>query len=146
MMRVCRALLMTALCAPWLAAPAAASPLEPQACASLKTEHDGLASAGAQSDMNRGPEWAKTNLTPDRLEKVERLIALKEQLTFRCGLALTAKPALKEPPPEAKEKGAKQAAKPGDDVISGLGLSSIPPPKRKDATAASRQKSKAASQ
>ena len=89
-MRVCRALLMTALCAPWLAASAVAGPLEPQACASLKNEHDGLASAGAQSDMNRGPEWAKTNLAPDRLEKVERLIALKEQLTFRCGMALTA--------------------------------------------------------
>jgi hypothetical protein len=150
-MRVCRALFMTALCAPWITAGAVASPLEPQACATLKTEHDSLVAAGAQSDMDRGPDWAKQNLTPERMGKIERLIAVKEQLSFRCGIQLTARPALKQPPPEVKDKdkpGGKQA-QPGDDLIDALGLSSIPPPKKKNAAAAppaAKKKKRAASE
>ena len=107
-----------------LAAPAAlAAPLDPEACAALKTEHRDLVAAGAKSDMTRGPEWAKANLAPERLGKIERLIAVEEQLSFRCGEQLTARPQIKEPP------------KP--DPAAGV-ASPIPPPKRKDPTAAAR--------
>lgn len=153
-MRVCRALLVTLIGAPWfaaigLAATATASPLEPQACATLKTEHEKLVASGAQSDMDRGPDWAKTNLKPEKLQQVERLIALKEQLSFRCGVMLTARPNVKELPPEPKEgapkeNGAKQTANPGDDLIDALGLSPIPAPKKKNAAAPPAAKKKRA--
>lgn len=164
-MQVCRALLMTLMGAPlltatWLAAvlfaeTASAGPLEPQACATLKSEHQDLVAAGAQSDMDRGPDWAKANLTPDRLQRVERLIALKEQLSFRCGVMLTARPNVKEPPPEpkegaSKESAAKETANPGDDLIDALGLSptpaaKIPAPKKKsDASPAATKKKRPA--
>lgn len=103
------------------AAPALAAPLGPEACATLKTEYDGLVASGAKSDMDRGPEWAKANLAPDRLGKIERLMTVGEQLSFRCGDQVTARPALKELPKPERGKGTP---------------SNIPLPKRKDADAA----------
>ncbi len=41
---------------------------------------------GTRDDMERGPEWAKANLPPDRLENILRLIEVEEQLEFRCGV------------------------------------------------------------
>lgn len=125
--------------------PALAAPLEPEACATLKAEHRGLVADGAKSDMDRGPEWAKSNLTPDRLGKIERLIAVEEQLSFRCGEGLTARPAIRELPKTEGGDPAKAAAgeSPGAAVSAtreaGRGTpSNIPPPKRKDAAKAAK--------
>ncbi len=126
-----------------LAAPQAFSaPLDPPACAALKTEYDSLVAAGAKADMDRGPEWAKTNLAPDRLGKIERLIAVEEQLSFRCGEQLTARPAIKELPKPPQAAGAdpdQAAAKAGGETLQGGTPSNIPPPKRKNKSAASKQ-------
>lgn len=117
---------------PWLilalllASPAAwATPLDPEACKSLKAEHEGLVADGAKSDMAKGVAWAEKNLKPERLAKISRLIAVEENLSFRCGQMVTAAPAMKELPK--------------DDVAgsaSGKRLSRIPlPVKKKVATA-----------
>jgi hypothetical protein len=131
-MRIDRTL--TLLCAALCLAPApavVAAPLDAQACATLKSEYDGLVAAGAKSDMDRGPEWAKANLPPERLGKIERLITVGEQLSFRCGEQVTARPVIKELP---KPEGAKAA-----EGGAGKGApSNIPLPKRKDADAARR--------
>lgn len=107
---------------------ALAAPLDPEACTALKTEHTSLVAAGAKSDMSRGPEWAKANLAPDRLEKIKRLITIQEQLSFRCGEQLTARPQIKEPPKPA-------------GVANG-----IPLPIRKDVKAALAAKNRQAGQ
>lgn len=145
-MRIGRTCLLAA--AFLLAPPAAnAAPLDAPACTALKTEYDGLVSGGAKADMERGATWAKTNLAPDKLQKIERLIALQEQLSFRCGEFLTARPLLKEPPKPPQEAGAdgkenkdgkKDTAKAAADSLDGATPSNIPPPKRKnkDASAA----------
>jgi hypothetical protein len=141
-MRIERALPLATLLL-GIATSAVAAPLDPQACAALKTEYDGLVSAGVKSDMDRGPDWAKTNnLAPDRLGKIERLMALQEQLSFRCGEQLTARPNLKEPPkPPQPEKTAKDgknaaaAAPTGDLLDSLMAPSNIPPPKKKSKNA-----------
>lgn len=139
-MRICRVFL-AALFMPAVASAVAANPLDPRVCEPLRTEHEALVAAGAQADMDRGPEWAKANLAAERLQKIERLLALKEQLTFRCGLQLTARPAVKEPPPPPPaEKTAKAAAQPADDVFSALGLSDVPAPKKKEAAKAKKKK------
>jgi hypothetical protein len=132
-MRIQRPYLLAALLLA-LASPANAAPLDPQACAALKTEYDGLVTAGTKSDKDRGPEWAKANLSPDRLGKIERLIAVEEQLSFRCGEQMTARPNLKEPPkPPQPDKPANKTAagQSTGDVPDGSTPSNIPPPKKK---------------
>jgi hypothetical protein len=109
------------------ASQAGASPLEPDACATLNGERDGLIAAGTKADMARGPEWAKANLAAGQLQKIERLIAIEEQLSFRCGQPVTASPQMKEPP---KPPPAKAAAAPGNDVFGNMGFE-VPPPKKK---------------
>lgn len=111
--------LLPALLLPFLWQPSAAAPLDAEACATLRKEYEALVAAGAKADMSRGADWAKTNLPSKRLERIERLINAEEQLSFRCGEQLTARPQISEPPP-AKA------------VTSGFPL-----PKRKDARAAS---------
>ncbi|HEX2842402.1 hypothetical protein [Hyphomicrobium sp.] len=140
-MRITRIFLLLAPAV--LAAPqAVAAPLDPPACTALKTEYDGLIAAGAKADMDRGPEWAKTNLAPDRLGKIERLIAIEEQLSFRCGEQLTARPAIKELPKPPQTAGAdpdQPTAKLNGNATGGGTPSNIPPPKRKNKSAASKQ-------
>lgn len=144
-MPIDRALLLAAFALVLTAPVAVAAPLDPQACTGLRTEHDGLVAGGAKSDMGRGPAWAKANLAPDRLQKIERLIAVEEQLSFRCGYRLTARPAIKEPPkPPEDGKARKEAATPSGDLLGALGLSSIPPPKKKNTDAAKAAKKKRA--
>ncbi len=125
-MSVRRTALIAALLLP--AASAGAGPLEPQACATLNTEREGLIAAGTKADMARGPEWAKGNLPPDRLQSIERLIAIEEQLSFRCDQPVTASPRIKEPP---KPPAAKAVAAPAnDDLFGALGFD-VPPHKKK---------------
>ncbi len=78
---------------------AGAAPLDQAACDTLKSERSALVAAGLEVDRNRGPEWAKANLAPDRLKLIERMIAVDEQLSFRCGEPVTARPTLKAPKP-----------------------------------------------
>ena len=69
-----------------LHAPAThAAQLDKDSCAKLKTEQGQLEQGGTRGSMVRGPEWAKSNLAPDRLEVIRRLIEVDEQLLFRCG-------------------------------------------------------------
>lgn len=112
--------------------PGYAAPLEPEACSVLKTEFQGLVTDGTKADMERGPEWAKANLAPEKLSKIERLIAVEELLSFRCGEPVTARPLMKELP---KPQGGAAVASNG-----GRGtMSRIPLPKRKDAAKAARK-------
>jgi hypothetical protein len=61
-----------------------AAPLDEQACAQLKDEQAQLVKAGTKADLDRGADWAKTNLPPDRLRQIERYITVEEQILFRC--------------------------------------------------------------
>ncbi|MGE0024844.1 MAG: hypothetical protein AB7S70_14565 [Hyphomicrobium sp.] len=122
-----------------LVPPAAATPLAPEACAALKTEYAGLVAGGAKADMDRGPDWAKSNLAPERLGKIERLIAVEEQLSFRCDNQMTARPVLKEQPKLDPDKPDKPDAKDTKTVtLEKRTPSNIPPPKRKDMAAAAK--------
>jgi len=58
--------------------------LDKAACAAIASEIESIASTGLREDMERGPEWARANMPPERLEKVRRLLELGDQLEFRC--------------------------------------------------------------
>lgn len=63
---------------------AGAERLDKEACDGLRGEQSRLVAAGARRDMDRGPDWAKTNLAPDRLSNIRNLMGVEEQLIFRC--------------------------------------------------------------
>jgi hypothetical protein len=97
--------LLTALL---LQAPATrAAPLDKDGCANLKAEQGQLELAGARGNMAKGPQWAKTNLEPDKLEQIRRLLEVDEQLLFRCqGRPLVQLPKEPtDPDPAAREPG-----------------------------------------
>jgi hypothetical protein len=69
-----------------LQAPATrAAQLDKDSCSKLKTEQGQLEQGGTRGSMGKGPDWAKANLAPEKLEQIRRLIELDEQLLFRCG-------------------------------------------------------------
>jgi hypothetical protein len=95
-----------------LSGSALAAKLDPVACDALKAERARVATDALKSDMMKGPEWAKANLSAERLKEIEQLIGLEEGIAFRC-------PVPKPPPAAASvakagEDGKKQAAKTSD--------------------------------
>lgn len=85
-----RCLAAIAVCAAWLGAgplPALAASLTKEDCDKLHAEQAELTAAGVRAQFDRGAEWGKANLPPDKLQLVQRFIGIEEQLSFRCGLA-----------------------------------------------------------
>lgn len=62
----------------------AADPLDEPACTNLRKEQTKLLADGLQTDMQRGPEWAKANLPQAKLDQIKHLMDVEEQLAFRC--------------------------------------------------------------
>ncbi len=63
---------------------AGAEPLDAETCGKLNGERVQLEFAGAGTNMAKGPEWAKANLSADAVKQVMRLIDVEAQLLFRC--------------------------------------------------------------
>lgn len=97
------------------ALPARSASLDADSCNRLKTEQDALEKGGVRASMAKGPEWAKANLAPDKLEEIRRTIELDEQLLFRCaGKPLVVLPPEADPaasPPEPIEGGKDEGKK-----------------------------------
>jgi hypothetical protein len=93
--------------------PAARSaPLGKDGCAQLKVEQGELEKAGTRGSMGRGPQWAKTNLAPEKLDQIRRLLEVDEELLFRChGKPLVNLPKDPDPDPAAREPDAKNSPK-----------------------------------
>lgn len=70
--------------APCMAPFALAETLPKERCAELAAEHSLLEGGGAGANIQRGPDWAKANLTPEQIGYVRRLIEVREDLLFRC--------------------------------------------------------------
>ena len=86
----------TALALALPASAALAEMLDEPACKRLRNEQDALTKEGVRDDLMRGAEWAKANLKPERLKKIETLLEVQESLNFRC-------PPPPIPPPTKKE-------------------------------------------
>jgi hypothetical protein len=112
-----------------LQAPAArAAQLDKDSCAKLKTEQAQLEQGGTRVNLGKGPEWAKINLAPEKLEQIRRLIELDEQLLFRCGgRPLVVIP--HDPDPAAREVESKDGAAKGPPAKA----AKTPPAEKKQA-------------
>jgi hypothetical protein len=58
--------------------------LDTETCNQMRLEHLKYVETGAADQMQRGPEWAKTNLSADKLRDMELFIQLDEQIKFGC--------------------------------------------------------------
>ena len=76
---------MVAVAVCGLAPAAFATKLDNAACAALTDERNAITATGVKADMERGPEWAKANMPPERLQSALRLLEVEDQLEFRCG-------------------------------------------------------------
>lgn len=103
-----------------VALPAYAAPIGKKACKTLKKDYERLLETGLQRDMDRGPQWAKNNLPPERIESIKYLIEMEEKLSFRCGHLVTAKPSMKK-----KEKPTNKGASASKDTATGTKASKI---------------------
>ena len=124
------AVILTGSSAAW------AEALDKHACNVLKVELAGLLAVGVKDDMERGPKWAKANLTKEKLTNIRRLIEVEEQLEFRCGLnrarVAAVAPAEAPPPadiPESPERNPSKAitGKKADSVSSSITKSAKSP-------------------
>jgi hypothetical protein len=82
--RTLRSVLAAALAAA-LPGAASAGKLDKAACANLVGELATITASGARGDLERGPAWATANLAPDRLQSIQRMLEIDDQLEFRCG-------------------------------------------------------------
>jgi hypothetical protein len=106
-------LLLIALAAGAALTQARASPLDADTCNKMMVEQGALETAGVEQDLAKGPEWAKTNLSAERIAQVRRFIELEELILFRCRsksrVVLRPDPEEQEAKErEAKEKEAKE--------------------------------------
>lgn len=69
-----------------VAAPlrATSAKLDEDTCNQLRLEQMAFKQSGVVADYERGAEWARTNLTAERMREIERYIALDEQVKFGC--------------------------------------------------------------
>jgi hypothetical protein len=58
--------------------------LDAETCNQLRLEHMKYVASGAAADVQHGPEWAKANLSQDKLRDIELFIQLEEQINFGC--------------------------------------------------------------
>ena len=63
---------------------ATAARIDAETCTQLRLEQIKFKQSGVLDDMKNGPEWAKSNLSPERLREVELYIQLDEQVKFGC--------------------------------------------------------------
>lgn len=109
-----------------------ADPLASEECDALVAEHETLAQTKIAADIRRGPEWAEKNLGQLRLQQVERLIEIEEQVAFRCrttplktAVVIPELRAKKARPPEGSADGN------GKQIKSALRASKVPLPVRR---------------
>lgn len=58
--------------------------IDAETCAQLRLEETKFRQSGILNDISKGAEWAKANLTPERLRDVEHYLTLGEQVEFGC--------------------------------------------------------------
>ncbi len=121
-----------------LSPTANAAPLDAGSCEVARVEQGQLDTDGVRADVERGADWGRSNLAPERLRLVARWIELEEQILFRCPRP--------KPPPESAATAAldSQTAPPGtetaDKANAGEAAAGGKPKTKKNATKKSGKK------
>ncbi len=78
------AIAMLGLAATFAAPILRAEPLDKESCAKLEAERSKLLDREMQAALERGPDWVKDNLSPEKIERVRQFLGIEEQIVFRC--------------------------------------------------------------
>jgi hypothetical protein len=121
-----------------LAAPGVqAAALDADSCAKLKTQQEQMEKAGLKDIVARGPEWAKANLPPEKINDIKRWIEVDEQLLFRCPgrhlVNLPLEPDPPPPPPPAADDKKPDSDKAAAPAATPPAPAAVPPPAEKKA-------------
>ena len=102
-------------------------PLPKERCEALVAERALLEAGGADENILKGPEWGKAHLSEQQIEYVRRLIAVREDLLFRCReFDVTRDP----PPPSAAPAAAPAPGRKPAPPVTTKPADGIPPPVR----------------
>jgi hypothetical protein len=63
---------------------AVAEPLDKESCAGLQSKRTRLLNRDMQTALDQGPDWVKTHLNEEEIERVRRFLNIEEQIEFRC--------------------------------------------------------------
>ncbi len=78
------AAIIAAICFVPFAAAATQPKIDSDTCTTLRLEQIKFRQSGVLDDMSKGAEWAKANLSADRLREIEHYMQLDEQVKFGC--------------------------------------------------------------
>lgn len=81
---ICWLIVSVAIIAPLTSARATPAKLDDQTCKDMRGEKQKFLDSGVLANVERGPAWAKANMSPDQLRQVELFLMLDEQLKFAC--------------------------------------------------------------
>jgi hypothetical protein len=81
---LCRTIAALAFCLAPAAVRATEAKIDADTCTALRLEQIKFRQSGILDDISKGPEWAKANLSADRLREVEHYLLLDEQVKFGC--------------------------------------------------------------
>lgn len=79
-----RTIVLAALFAVPLHAHATQAKIDADTCSSLRLEQIKFRQSGILDDLSKGADWAKANLSADRLREIEHYMQLDEQVKFGC--------------------------------------------------------------
>jgi len=87
-------------------------------CRKLERERTKLVNQGIVKDLDKGPEWARTNLPANRVNEILRYLKIFEKIQFQCQTVFA-------------QAEAEQAARIAREKAKALALAHIPPPPEK---------------
>jgi len=67
-----------------LASDGQARPLKKEVCKALAAERTTLAKKDVIDALLKGPEWSRSNIPADAIQRIRRYLEVEEQLRFRC--------------------------------------------------------------
>ncbi len=79
-----RATIIAAICFAPFTAEATQPKIDSDTCTTLRLEQIKFRQSGILDDMSKGAEWAKANLSADRLREIEHYMQLDEEVKFGC--------------------------------------------------------------
>jgi len=110
--------------------------IDEAACVAFGSEKAELDKTKVADDIEKGADWGKDNLAPERLIQIKRYIYLEERLTFRCPNVLAAA-AVRQMEEQARLKALAALER---ERLWLERLQKIPPPERKPETMVARIK------
>jgi hypothetical protein len=102
-----------------------------KSCRGHETELERLLKTGIRDDMARGLDWARANLSKERMSEIRRFLEAEEQVRFRCGEVFAAVSVIRAEQEARRRAAIEQARQRAYEARLAEQLARIQPPERK---------------